>query len=203
MNDTPQSTPVTRQGENSFPHNGSRRPWKLPSQALQRSFTLPSGQSQLRPAVADPKQTSRVEYRGFHVGELGLLIATHLTGQLLMLPNNLCRIPNTASWVLGLVNLQGQLVPVFDTHHLFELPAARPAKAWLLILGQEKAAAGLVIDEIPFAKPFTADQRLRHHPLLPELLEIHKLALYKDHEGLWVEFDPMALFTSLGEGAVT
>ncbi len=176
------------------------RRWLTPTQALTRTLQLPPGEQLRRPSASEREQPVVLRRRGFHVGQLGLAIRTDLAGELIDMPR-LCPVPNTAPWVLGLANVRGHLVPVFDSHRLFEAERPHRGKPRVLVLGQGEDAAGLVIDDLPVSKGFAPEQRLQPPPPLPRLVEEHLRAVFKEDEQLWVEFDPGDLFEALAARA--
>lgn len=53
-------------------------------------------------------------------------------------------VPGTPSWLLGLANLRGQMLAIFDPQQLFELPAPNSAEPmWVLVLGENQAEFGI------------------------------------------------------------
>lgn len=63
----------------------------------------------------------------------------------------LYRLPGAAAWLLGVANLQGRLVPVFDLalRAGLDLAATGAASPMLLVLGHGSEAAGILIEGMP------------------------------------------------------
>ncbi len=138
---------------------------------------------------------------GFRIGELGLLIG-HDIGSEVVPPASIARIPNTPGWLIGVTNLRGNLVPVFDLALLFESEAeageasgALRAKKMILVMGKGERAAGLLIDGYP--RSVKSAVPLTELPPLPEALAPHAGTGYL-HEGMiWIEFRHEEFFETL------
>ena len=88
--------------------------WLLPSAALER-FEPPAGM-----VVAAPVAEKRGRY-GYQVDTLNFLIRQGCVSEVLQM-TDIWTLPGAPRWLLGLVNLRSNLVPVFDLRMLFGLP---------------------------------------------------------------------------------
>lgn len=167
----------------------SRR-WLEPSAALNRFKPPPGIVSGLAAA-----ERQRARY-GFWVGEIGLLIDQDTTSEVLerwvVYP-----LPNVPPWFLGLINLRGNLVPVFDVKQFLQLEEGAREKRWLLVLDRGEGAVGLFIDGLP--QPASALQALPRLPPLPAALRTYIAKAYTQNDALWLEFDHRDFFKMLGE----
>ena len=64
-------------------------------------------------------------------------------------------LPGTAEHFLGLCNLRGELVPVYQLHGLLAKPL--PMQKTILVIGRGDKSLGLVIDKLPMAMELTSD----------------------------------------------
>jgi twitching motility protein PilI len=103
--------------------------------------------------------------------------------------------PGSSPWLLGLINLRSNLVPVFDLRQFFGLPARETAAQVVLVFDQGDKAAGLLIDDFP--KPLFEMGALPVLPQLPEELQAHVRSAYVKGEGVWLEFDHESFFEDL------
>lgn len=93
-----------------------------PSQALNRPLYRNSNESAY---LTDEVNTIR--RLGFRIGNLGLLIAEQATSELSEVLA-ICPIPFSKNWLLGLMNLRGNLMPVFDLYELLKLESRHTKK---------------------------------------------------------------------------
>lgn len=162
--------------------------WLNPSAALNR-FDLPQ---QTLTALA-PQARQRVRY-GFHIGNLGLLIDADTVSEVLE-QTAIYPIPHTPGWLAGLINLRGNLVPVFDLKRLFELEHRRKAKRHLLVLDRGETTVAILIDNLPQATDLS--HKLSRLPPLPDVLQPHVASAYAHNNSVWLELDHRSLFESL------
>lgn len=81
-------------------------------------------------------------------GEL-FLVAREETREVLGVPAALTRVPGAKSWVKGLANVRGQLLPVLDLRQFLGsgvTPVTRNAR--ILVVHHREIPAGLLVDEV-------------------------------------------------------
>lgn len=161
-----------------------------PSAALNR-FNPPAGTTiGLRPAAME--QPVRF---GFHVGQLRLLIKPGTRSEVTM-QADICALPNVPPWFLGVINLRGNMIPVFDVHQLLHIDDSRRQRRNVLLLDQGSETVAIPIDNLP--QSVALDHELRDMPPLPEILEPHIPAAYVKDDTIWLDFDHQSFFTQLG-----
>ncbi len=166
------------------------RRWLNPSAALGR-FKPPHG---VTTGIA-PAESQRPRY-GFRIGDIGLLIGQDTASEVLE-QTTVYPLPNTPSWILGLVNLRGNLAPVFDVKQFLELEeGATQEKRRLLILDQGEKAAGILIDGLP--QMVLINHTLPRLPPMPATLQAHIAKAYRQEDIVWLEFDHQGFFRMLG-----
>jgi twitching motility protein PilI len=174
-----------------------------PTVALSRGFEF-----EATPALVIPETAARLSRdaahagvagpqlrEGFCIGALGLMIRYEAGSELTDLPPTYC-LPNAPDWFLGMSNLHGSLVPVFDLALYVGVPRAPGVKAMLLVLGHGADAAGVVIDGLPQRLQFNDEQRI-DGSFVPLALQgcIHNACLIG--ENAWLDLDPHALLARL------
>ncbi len=167
-----------------------------PSEALNRQFIDPTQDEDEKNLAASEGQESVIRRLGFRIGEIGLLIAPNTFSELTD-PLPICPVPNTTAWLLGLVNLRGNLLPVFDMSALLSMEKDEDKKPILLILGQGEAAAGILIDELPVHQVLTKDDKLNSLPALPSTIRPFVPSGYEKNGEIWFNFDHEGFFESL------
>lgn len=162
-----------------------------PSEALNRRF--------YRGEVNEEQEAQAVKTvrrLGFKLGGLGFLLDEHAISELADF-ENVCAIPNTAAWVLGLINLRGNLVPVFDIVKVLDLTLPEEKKRMLLILGQGEETVGFLIDDLPAHQFLSSEDKLNSLPALPESLRTYLSGAYEKENFLWFDFEHQGFFESL------
>jgi len=133
--------------------------------------------------------------QGFRVGALNLMIGYADGSELTELPA-VHRLPDSPHWLLGMANLHGALVPVFDLARYFGVVRPAAAKPMLLVLAHGADAAGVVIDGLPERLRWGSEQ-LSDSGLTPEALaEVAPRAVLIG-EQLWFDLDCTALLAAL------
>lgn len=164
----------------------------MPSQALNRPITRNADEN----ATAFQSQAQVTRRLGFQVSNLGLLIGQQATSELTELVE-VCSIPFTADWLVGLINLRGNLVPIFDLHKLLQFEKQSQKKQMLLILGQGEEAGAIVIDDLPKHITVADNDKLNSLPPLPPIIQPYASIGYEKNGQLWFNFDHLGFFESL------
>lgn len=151
-----------------------------------------------RPAATERKGVG-VRY-GFRTGSLGLLIQRE-TGSEIVEARNITPLPGSVSWLVGMMNLRGTPVPVFDLCAALNVTRHEALqKPWVLVLDSGVHAAGLLIDGKPEA---LAD--LTPAPTLgsvPELLRELAPQSWTAEGAMWVDLDHRRLLSALNQDSV-
>ncbi len=165
--------------------------WLHPTEALGRRFIYPDADTQEK-----IEEEILIRRLSFKVGDIGLLIAENTISELTDMVS-ICAIPNTADWLLGLTNLRGNLIPVFELKMLLDLSMEQEKKRMLLVLGQGDSAAGIPIDELPTRQTFRVSDKLNSLPALPAAIKDYIPSGYEQTGMLWFNFDHEAFFQAL------
>lgn len=84
---------------------------------------------------------------GFQVGGLRLVSAMGEIGEVLK-PPRVAALPGVKSWVLGIANIRGRLIPVVDLHEYLGLTPTLPMAQWrVLVVEDEDLVAGLLVEQ--------------------------------------------------------
>lgn len=142
-----------------------------PTQALLRGFVfdepVASPARGAAGASGSPSGAAVLLREGFRVGNLRLMIGYADGSELTDLPP-VYRLPRAPRWFLGMANLHGALVPVFDPAELLGV-AHGEGKPMLLVLGHGDERAGIVIDGLPVRLRLGPDDRIADAALPPRL----------------------------------
>lgn len=132
---------------------------------------------------------------GFVIGSLNFIYDIHTPCELL---KAVCvySVPNTPEWMLGLINLRGGLVPVFNLESYFDFKEEVDKHKLLLVLGKGEKAVAFQIKSYPqLLKNLT---KLEAIPKLIPKIEGYVQAAYQE-EKVWLELDKDKFFSALGE----
>lgn len=135
----------------------------------------------------------------FKVGNIGLLLSSDISSEVIS-NTPIYPVPDTVSWFYGLINLRGNLIPVFNLHQALKISKEHLAVDYLLVLdvgekaiaitlcGHPELVSGLVLSDRPFAAP--------------EFLSRHIQQIYESAGSIWLRFDKDSLFRALGNEVV-
>ena len=170
---------------------------------MSNAFYLPLGLPPLPPELAalaapaaameeDPNQVVR---QAFRIGHMRLVAPFATASELTEMPN-VYPLPRMHQNLLGLVNLHGRIVPLFDLANLFETTHAPREKRMVLVIGHGKDAAGIVIDGLPRRIVFMPEDQIIP-PALPEAAATAVIATYLSGKDAWYEFNYAQLLDQL------
>lgn len=180
-----------------------------PTAALLRGFDFspkegaPGRAPQARPDAPAKAQADRASMletaaqsrQGFRIGALNLMIS-YTDASELADPPPLHRLPNAPHWFLGMSNLHGVLVPVFDLARWLGVERSASAKPMLLVLAHGINAAGIVVDGL-LERLLWGREQLADASLVPDMLaEIAPRAVLLG-EQLWFDLEVSALLNQL------
>ena len=161
-----------------------------PSEALNRFTPI----KQLPIAAQTSNVVEQLRY-GFRSGDIGLIMDETLGSEIVnKIP--ICSIPDTPPWFSGVVNIRGNIVPIFDLKMVFNIDEKTNLQK-ILVIGKESKAAGILVDELPQALPdldSTTDLSS-----VPQILSECIRAVYKQNENIWVELNFNDFFAVLGQ----
>lgn len=119
------------------------RPFELLKELEKRSRTVAAG--------AAPDAAAGREWVGvaFRMGGETFLVAREETREVLGYPAVITRIPGAKSWVKGLANVRGQLLPMLDLRQFLGSGATTPQRnTRVVVVNHREIPAGLIIDEV-------------------------------------------------------
>ena len=169
---------------------------------MSATFPLPLGLPPLPPELAalagkpagegNPNEIVR---QAFRIGQMRLLAPFDKASELVEMPN-VYPLPRMPANLLGLVNLHGRIVPLFDLATLFETQHLPREKRMVLVIGHGSDAAGIVIDGLPRRMAFLPESQIVP-PALPAAATGAVLATFVAGKDAWFEFDFAQLLDQL------
>jgi len=134
------------------------RPFELLKELEKRSRSVTAGNA--------PEAAAGHEWVGvaFRMGGETFLVAREETREVLGLPAVITRIPGAKSWVKGLANIRGQLLPMLDLRQFLGSGATTPGRnTRIVVVNHREIPAGLIVDEVLGFRRF-ADPEFNSEP---------------------------------------
>jgi len=86
---------------------------------------------------------------GFRLGDEKFIVARDEIREILMAPEVMTRVPGTKSWVCGLANVRGHLLPVVDLKAFLGAGTrGSHREIRVLVMNNDELPAGLIVDEV-------------------------------------------------------
>jgi twitching motility protein PilI len=131
----------------SAPDNSLRslrdRPFELLKELEKRSRTVVAG------SVAETDAAKEWVGVAFRMGGETFLVAREETREVLGYPPGVTRIPGAKSWVKGLANVRGQLLPMLDLRQFLGSGATASGRnTRIIVVNHRDIPAGLMVDEV-------------------------------------------------------
>lgn len=168
--------------------------WLKPEEALTR-FKKPKDSLLKKQESESSNKTQRY---GFVIKNIGFLIAEKTLSEVIK-NAKIFPLPNTKKWMRGLVNLRGNLVPVYDLPVLTGLSKDLSPIDNLLVLGNGSESVAVLIDNLPRTCNTSQWQVLPNVPCQLAGLEDHVTESYSSQDTIWVNFNEKAYFENIKE----
>ena len=131
---------------------------------------------------------------GYRTGSMRFLVPEGTVSELLH-STNIYHLPNAPKWVVGLINMHGNVVPVIDVASYVGDEISHLNKSNVLAIGRNEIAIGVLIDGLPEA--VKENEIVTGLDAVPEKLDGYvKSGLYSDGYN-WYEFEIYKLFDRL------
>ena len=95
------------------------------------------------------KQDTHPEWQGmgFQVGGLRLVCAMGEISEVLKMPR-VTPLPRVKSWILGIANVRGRLIPIVDLHQYLGMSPTLPMVQWrVMVVEEDNLVAGLLVEQ--------------------------------------------------------
>lgn len=91
----------------------------------------------------------------FSIAQLSYLIPLTETREIFPVPTQLTPVPRSKSWVYGMANLRGELLPIFDLKYfLFGQPSKVSSRSRVLVINHPDLYSGVLVDSVTGLKHF-------------------------------------------------
>ena len=133
----------TMSGPDNSLRNLRDRPFELLKELEKRSRAVVPG------SVAGPEAAKEWVGVAFRMGGETFLVAREETREVLGYPAVVTRIPGAKSWVKGLANVRGQLLPMLDLRQFLGSGATASGRnTRIVVVNHRDVPAGLMVDEV-------------------------------------------------------
>lgn len=134
---------------------------------------------------------------GIVINDLGLLLPTTTTSRIINLDIRLCRLPTAPPWLLGMLSVSGDAVPLFNLANLLELPIDIQPERYVII-GEREQSVAIGITGYPERVRLNVTDQLTSIPPLPEILKPYVHSVYRQ-ERIWINWNFEAFFMAQGQ----
>lgn len=134
-------------------------------------------------------------------GEL-FLVAREETREVLSVPQSLTRVPGAKSWIKGLANVRGQLLPVIDLRQFLGsgvTPLTRNAR--VVVVNHREIPAGLLVDEVLGFRRFAEREFSGEAPPTVARCELYLAGTFRRGDEQWPVLSLRSVLESPGFAA--
>lgn len=125
---------------------------------------------------------------GFRLGNLKLVSPLGEVAEILT-PPVMSKIPRTKSWVCGIANVRGNLLPVMDLQgYLHDQPAMLGRHSRILVVNHNGVYSGLGVDEVLGLKHFRPEQYCDELPGESEQVQFYMTHGFREADEHWGVF---------------
>lgn len=133
---------------------------------------------------------------GFALDKLGILIPPQARCEVVE-GLQVCPLPGAADWFLGMAQLRGYILPVFDLQRLALGSGTAPQRLRrFLVLEPQQKGLAVLLPAMPKRLQFSLQQQMDNQAGVPPRLLSHCRNLFYDN-GLWLELDFDGLFSQM------
>lgn len=126
---------------------------------------------------------------GFRIGDEQFVASRNEVREVLMLPDEITRVPGSKRWMLGVANLRGHLLPLTDLKLLLgsgRTPLKRMSR--VISVNHREVPAGLVVDEVLGFRRFMDNEYTDQWPETVVRCDRYIRGAYKRGHDIWPVF---------------
>ena len=172
------------------------RPFELLKELEKRSRAVTAGNAAA--ASAGPEWVGVA----FRMGGETFLVAREETREVLGYPAVVTRIPGAKSWVKGLANVRGQLLPMLDLRQFLGSGATAAGRnTRVIVVNTREIPAGLMVDEVLGFRRFAEAEFNAEAPPTVIRCDIYLAGAFRRGGGVWrFEFEEFGREAELSTG---
>ncbi len=169
----------------------NKQSWLPPTTALTRFRS----DSKIHVDVGDHRYTHENSRFGVQFGDYHILIPRHSMSEIVS-NSTIYPFPNTPAWMLGLINLRGSLIPVFDLASVLDPDSSTQSCTRIMMLDRGDNAVGLLIDVLPVSID-ASSMNATAVPTVPKVMEPYVRSAHLLNSSIWFELDCQALLKDI------
>lgn len=126
---------------------------------------------------------------GFRLGNINLLSTLEEVDEILVSPE-MTRVPNAISWVKGIANIRGMLLPIMDLKDFIDGEAIKSGrKTRVLLIKKGELVSGLMVDEVFGMRHFFEEERTESVPEISDNLNKYVKGAFQQGDNHWGIFN--------------
>ncbi len=126
---------------------------------------------------------------GFRLGKTHLLTRLEQVDEILVSPE-MTRVPSALSWVKGIANVRGMLMPIMDLRDFIDGQMIQPGrKTRVILIKKGELVSGLLVDEVLGMRHFFEEDRSDDLPDVSANLKKYLQGAFRKGETHWGIFD--------------
>ncbi len=130
---------------------------------------------------------------GFRIAGISLLSSMDEVTEILDMPS-FTRLPGVHSWVVGIANVRGGLLPLMDLKHFITgEPTSHMYSARVMVVNHNGVHTGLVVEEVQGMRHFSILDQTYELPAVNDYLQAYIRQAFKKDENFWPVFSMHAL----------
>jgi len=126
---------------------------------------------------------------GFRLGNVHLLSKLEEVDEILVSPE-MTRVPSALSWVKGIANIRGMLLPIMDLRDFIDGQAIQAGrKTRVILIKKGELVSGLMVDEVFGMRHFFEEERTKNVPESSDNLKKYLQGAFRKGNMHWGIFD--------------
>jgi twitching motility protein PilI len=126
---------------------------------------------------------------GFRIGNVNLLSKLEEVDEILV-STEMTRVPSALSWVKGIANIRGMLMPIMDLRDFIDGEAIQKGrKTRIILIKKGELVSGLMVDEVFGMRHFFEEERTKNIPDVSDNLKKYLQGGFRKGDQHWCVFD--------------
>ena len=134
---------------------------------------------------------------GYNISDMNFLVPEKMVSEVIQSPN-IFNLPNSSSWIEGLINVRGNIVPVMNIGKLLQEITPHKTNVILILISKDnEPSIGIMINDLPVS--LEVNESKTNTKGSHKLLEEFTRGGFSQNDLDWLEFNPQDLFQKLAK----